>query len=411
MLKKIKGQLLLATALSWTLINFVSFEILTNNQTVEINLDSQAYARSSGGRTRGGSFKKRRSNSPSNSSRQKKSRPSTPSSSFNRKKRISPPSPSPSFNQRKSTSSPSPLPSFNQRKSTSSPNLSPNLSPRNNPNPPSPSPSPSTNLNNTNSPTYPSNSSNNRNRNITPNSRSYNRNYRSNSGGSIFPMFLLVGFLGVLALIIVASMLNSKKSGAVAGAGANRERDNDIVTVSKLQVALFAHTQGIQSELSQLSLTIDTNTEEGLLELLQESALILLRNSENWSHVLASSESIHIDKAEQAFNKLSLEERSKFNAETLTNVNGSVKQREAVIPDNEIADYIVVTLLAGTADDKPLFGKINSTEELTEALQKLASLRSDYLMTFELLWSPQSEDDSLTYDELLTEYTNMVQVA
>ncbi len=38
-------------------------------------------------------------------------------------------------------------------------------------------------------------------------------------------------------------------------------------------------------------------------------------------------------------------------------------------------------------------------------------MRSDYLMMFELIWSPQVETDSLTYDELLTEYTNMAQIA
>jgi uncharacterized membrane protein len=70
----------------------------------------------------------------------------------------------------------------------------------------------------------------------------------------------------------------------------------------------------------------------------------------------------------------------------------------------------VVTLLVGTAHDKPLFNQIRTTEELTEILEKLASLSSDHLMVFELLWSPQDARDSLTYDELLTEYTEMVQI-
>ncbi len=65
----------------------------------------------------------------------------------------------------------------------------------------------------------------------------------------------------------------------------------------------------------------------------------------------------------------------------------------------------------GTADDNPLFKEIHTREELQAALQKVASIRSDYLMVFELLWSPQSETDSLTYDELLTEYTDMIQLA
>ena len=70
----------------------------------------------------------------------------------------------------------------------------------------------------------------------------------------------------------------------------------------------------------------------------------------------------------------------------------------------------MVTLLLGTADDRALFAKVHSIEELQEILEKLASIRDDYLMKFELLWSPQVENDSLTYDELLTEYTDMIQI-
>jgi uncharacterized membrane protein len=55
--------------------------------------------------------------------------------------------------------------------------------------------------------------------------------------------------------------------------------------------------------------------------------------------------------------------------------------------------------------------KFVPSETLKEALEKVASVRPDYLMTFELLWSPQVEADSLTYDELLTEYTDMLQIA
>jgi uncharacterized membrane protein len=158
---------------------------------------------------------------------------------------------------------------------------------------------------------------------------------------------------------------------------------------------------------------VDTNTPEGLLELLQESALVLLRNPENWSHVSASSESVSIDKAEQIFNQLSLRERSKFSAETLVNVGGSVRRKQAVIPglQEDPGAYIVVTLLLGTTDDKPLFKEVRSPETLKEALERVASVSPEYLMKFELLWSPQVEEDSLTYDELLTEYTDMVQIA
>ena len=243
------------------------------------------------------------------------------------------------------------------------------------------------------------------------------------TGGGFVPILLILMFLGLPAIGLLAFfILSTRHQSANYGndlsltnnglVSLNNERDNDIVTISKLQVALFSQTKGLQSQLSQLTLSVDTSTPEGLFELLQESALVLLRNPENWSHVLASSESLSIDKAEPLFNQISLQERSKFSAETLTNVKGAIKQKEAVIPglEEDPAAYIVVTLLVGTADDKPLFKEVRSAETLKAALQRVASVPPDYLFAFEVLWSPQVEEDSLTYDELLTEYTDMVQI-
>lgn len=191
----------------------------------------------------------------------------------------------------------------------------------------------------------------------------------------------------------------------------NRERDNDTVTVSKIQVALLAQAHSIQSQLSELSLNVNTETSDGLLQLLQGSALALLYNLENWTHVSASSQTVHRDQAEPIFNKISLQQRSNLSAETLTNVNGQIRQQQPAIPNpEEVGAYIVVTLLIGTADDRPLFTEVRTADALKAALEKVGSMRSDYLMVFELIWSPQVETDTLTYDELLTEYTNMAQI-
>ncbi|MCA1992542.1 MAG: DUF1517 domain-containing protein, partial [Coleofasciculus sp. S288] len=102
-----------------------------------------------------------------------------------------------------------------------------------------------------------------------------------------------------------------------------------------------------------------------------------------------------------------------FSAETLSNIDGRIRQRSQIEPDSDEgpAAYIVVTLLMGTADDRPLFEPINSAEAMQEALQKVASMSSEYLMVFELLWSPQVETDTLTETELATEYGDLVAIA
>ena len=223
---------------------------------------------------------------------------------------------------------------------------------------------------------------------------------------------LLVGGAGFALLL--AYLAAKAKSGDRSGFGAaiDKELDNNIVTVSKIQVALLAQAREIQTDLTKFSLEVDTDTQAGLYQLMQESVLALLRSPENWSHVLASSQTVKsLEAAEALFNQISVAERSKFSVETLSNVGGKVYRRDfKPDPEEDPASYIVVTLVAGTAHDKPLFDKIQTESALKDSLQKLAAIPPDYLMVFELLWSPQDAQDSLTYEELLTEYTEMAQI-
>ncbi len=240
-----------------------------------------------------------------------------------------------------------------------------------------------------------------------------NTAYGSSNDGVFILGLLLMG--GVGFALLLAYLAAKAKSGDRSGFGAasvGGELDNNTVTVSKIQVALLAQARTIQTDLTRFSLEVDTDTPAGLYQLMQESILALLRSPENWSHVLASSETVKSREAAEAlFNQISVVERSKFSVETLSNVGGKVYQRDfKPDPEEDPASYIVVTLVVGTAHDRTLFGKIQTESALKESLQKLAAIPADYLMVFELLWSPQDAQDSLTYEELLTEYTDMAQI-
>ncbi|MBW4638692.1 MAG: DUF1517 domain-containing protein [Gloeocapsa sp. UFS-A4-WI-NPMV-4B04] len=166
---------------------------------------------------------------------------------------------------------------------------------------------------------------------------------------------------------------------------------------------MLATARTIQTQLSEYSLHTDTETPAGLAQLLQEAALALLRTEENWTHVSASSKTVRSrEQAQAIFNQLSIQERTKFSAETLTNVNGIRRIQDNFKQDNEPGSYIVVTLLVGTENDRPLFGNVYSTHELKQALERIAATPPEYLTVFELLWTPQSQTESLTSDELLT---------
>lgn len=201
------------------------------------------------------------------------------------------------------------------------------------------------------------------------------------------------------------------------------ELTNEIVTVSQLQVALRADGHGLQTRLTELGEKADTSTSEGLFELLQQVAKLLLERSSYWTHVLASSETVYNrEEAETLFVQRSLQERSKFQAETFSNVDGVIREQPLPpeVADSDLAHraaanrahktYTVVTLLLGTADDQPLFGEIYTTSVLRDVLQDISMMRSPYLLAFELLWTPQLASDVLTEADLAADYKDMVAI-
>ena len=222
-------------------------------------------------------------------------------------------------------------------------------------------------------------------------------------------MLLILMLGGMGAMIILPMLLRGLKGGG--SLSPQGEVANDIFTVSKVQVALLANARQIQETLTQVSLDIDTGTPEGLMQLLQESALALLRHSDYWTHVSAQSQTVRDGlEAEKLLNQLQMVERSRLSAETLVNVGGKIRRQQVVAPglEEDPAAYIVVTLLVGTAHDQPLFQEIRNSTELQRFLETVGSLPPEYLMVFELIWSPQDASDSLTEEELLTEYSDLL---
>jgi len=217
-------------------------------------------------------------------------------------------------------------------------------------------------------------------------------------------------------------------------ASGNDEETNDIMTVSRIQIALQisvgvgvacpkdsasqSENHALQSALTEITLNTATDTPTGLFQLLQRVIELLLKHSEDWSHFQASSETVATPiTAEELFNQLSLSDRSKFSVETLTNIDGVVTQKEApppvasaTVPDNQ-PGYLVITLLLGTVDDQPLFGEVLTVALLKAVLQGLAAMKPTYLRVVEVLWTPQAPDEVLTEADLAADFGDLVAIA
>lgn len=254
-------------------------------------------------------------------------------------------------------------------------------------------------------------------------------------GGFGFPFLLPFfgiggGFGGLFTILIFLALANflvqtfrRVGSGEVEEAGYS---SNPPVTVTRLQVGLLAEARGLQAELNRIAETADTNSPEGRAEVLQETSLALLRHPEYWVYAGGSTQQAGLNSAESQFNRLALAERSKFTEETLSNVNNQLKEAspkgalQAAQDNGELdnptslltsgpGEYIVVTLLAATLGNMPL-SAINNSDDLRQSLRQIGAIPSEKLLAIEVLWTPQAEGDTLTADDLLTEYADLKMV-
>ena len=251
-------------------------------------------------------------------------------------------------------------------------------------------------------------------------------------GGFGFPFLIPFwgiggGFGGLFSILIFLAIANfmvqAFRRASSGGVDELEYSSNPSVTVTQLQVGLLAAARDLQAELDQIAETADTNSPTGRAEVLQEASLALLRHPEYWAYASSGTQQARLNSAEAQFNRLALAERSKFTAETLSNVNNQLKaakDREALPAADQLdnptrlitegpGEYIVVTLLAATLGKLQL-PQINNSDDLRQALRQIGALSGENLLAIEVLWTPQAAGDTLTADDLLAEYANLKMV-
>ncbi|RWR72646.1 hypothetical protein CKAN_00088300 [Cinnamomum micranthum f. kanehirae] len=209
-------------------------------------------------------------------------------------------------------------------------------------------------------------------------------------------LFLLL--MGFAAAILVSGFLSDQSDGGIFTA-------TEKMSVLKLQVGLLGMARELQRDLDRLAEIADTSTSEGLNYVLTETALALLRQPDYCISAYSSTDvKRSMEDGEKRFNKLSIEERGKFDEETLVNVNNIKKRSTSSQRSKGFSnEYIVITILVA-AEGVHKLPVINGSADLKEALQKLGSIPSRKTLAVEVLWTPQNENDTLSERELLEDY-------
>ncbi|KAH8967067.1 hypothetical protein BDL97_03G058900 [Sphagnum fallax] len=214
-------------------------------------------------------------------------------------------------------------------------------------------------------------------------------------GGGSFFFLMLLGFIIWQAIY---GFLSEREGGSLLS-GTQK------YSVLKLQVGLLGMARTLQQDLDRIAQQADTTTEEGLHYVLTETCLALMRHPDYCiSGVSLCDIKRSISNGEERFNQLSLEERGKFDEETLVNVN-NLQRRMMAAPkaDRFNNEYIVVTILVAAEGEYKL-PTISSNTDLKDALRKLGSIPVDAIQAVEVLWTPQDENDTLSERELLRDY-------
>ncbi len=186
------------------------------------------------------------------------------------------------------------------------------------------------------------------------------------------------------------------------------------ITVSLFQIAVEAGATPLQSALTELTLDTNTGEAEGLFELLQLVTRQILTYRHAWTHYRASSQTVESpDAAENLFDQLLLRERSKFSAETLTNVAGVLQQQAKPLPSTPSGQsgYLVITLLLGTQAAAPSLTSISTAAALEVELQSILQMQPEQLLVLEVLWTPQQINEVVTPRELAEFFGDLQAIA
>lgn len=210
------------------------------------------------------------------------------------------------------------------------------------------------------------------------------------------------GSLGIVPVLVVLGLVLVT---AYMVRGLRQAGEGPTASVARLRLALLARPQ-VQKALRQMAEEADTTSAKGLADLLDEAALLLLREEPAWRfgdyQVAAGSE----EEVLARFDAWMLEERSKYQ-ETFRHFEGKKHALEAYQARVEPGGrYLVVSLLL--ADRRLLPPQSPLTRSRArQALMDLAGSSAFTLLAAYLSWTPEREGEALTEEELLLLYPEL----
>jgi uncharacterized membrane protein len=218
--------------------------------------------------------------------------------------------------------------------------------------------------------------------------------YGYGGGGVGVASVLVIVVMGVIALSIIQGLRR-------AGSGLGAYDSLPEAEVARLRLALL-YSPSLQRTLRRLAEQADTNTTQGLADLIDEVCVVLLREQAAWRFGSYESWKGSLQQAEGQFDRLMTEDRSKF-VETFRKFEGKVERSSDYTPRAEPdGRYLLVSVLVAAHGTLPQVPLPLREAGARAALMALSATTPVTTLAAYVSWTPEAEGESLTEQDLLS---------
>ncbi len=202
-------------------------------------------------------------------------------------------------------------------------------------------------------------------------------------------------FIGGIILVSFSMIRGLQRAGTGIGSGGEPES-----TVARLRLATI-FTPELQANLRYVAQATDTESVRGLADLMDNAAVLLLREQAGWRFGMYEVWTGSLQKAEGQFDTWMTETRSEF-VETYRHFEGKEIVQAGYQPKAEPdGRYLLVTLLLAVRGSLPAVATPLRREGARQALLALASSSPTNTLAAYIAWTPEASGEALTEQDLL----------
>ena len=207
-------------------------------------------------------------------------------------------------------------------------------------------------------------------------------------------------FIGAFVLIAFSMVRGLNRAG---GGGSSGEVES---TVARLRIATLFSRQ-LQDQLRRVASEADTQTTKGLADLIDNTAVLMLRDQAGWRFGSYDTWTGGLTEAEGKFDGWMTEARSEF-VETFRKFEGKTEVTAGYEPKAEPdGRYILVTFVVAAHGILPKVETPIRGAQAKAALLALTSTTPVTTLAAYITWTPEAGGEALTEQDLLTGWSGL----